>query len=75
MVDCGRSAFERMTFRRSQLESGTSCQGSAFLSSFLPLGSAPTKKLGVQQPLPSPPNEKRGASLFTGKRVPHRLTN
>ena len=32
--DCGRSAFERVTFRRSQLESGTSCQGSAFLSSF-----------------------------------------
>jgi hypothetical protein len=33
--DCGRSAFETVAFRRSQLESGTSCHGSASLSSFV----------------------------------------
>jgi predicted RNA binding protein YcfA (HicA-like mRNA interferase family) len=32
--NCGRGAFERVTFRRSQLKSGTSCHGSAFLASF-----------------------------------------
>ena len=41
-----RSALKRVTFRRSQLESGTSCQGSAFLSSFFALGQRSHQEVG-----------------------------
>ena len=62
--DCGRGAFERVILRRSQLESGTSCHGTPFFFIFCPWEAIPHKKLGVQQPLPSPPNEKRVAEEY-----------
>jgi hypothetical protein len=52
-----------VTFRRSQLEWEPLAKAASFYHP-LPLGSDPTKKLGVQQPLPSPPNEKRGAEEY-----------
>ena len=62
--DCGRGAFERVILRRSQFESGTSCHGTPFFFIFCPWEAIPHKKLGVQQPLPSPPNEKRVAEEY-----------